>query len=97
MSSKPTLIKVRSFAKLNLTFEILGTLPNGYHQIRTFFQSIDLFDELNFELRQRNDNVGVDEGLRVSIALEPERGSELAPGPEPEPGLGLGPGPRVRA
>ena len=41
---------IRSFAKLNLTFEILGTLPGGYHEVRTIFHSIDLSDKLIFEL-----------------------------------------------
>jgi 4-diphosphocytidyl-2-C-methyl-D-erythritol kinase len=43
-------ITIRSFAKLNLTFEILEDLPGGYHSIRTLFQSIDLADSLSFEL-----------------------------------------------
>jgi 4-diphosphocytidyl-2-C-methyl-D-erythritol kinase len=43
-------ITIRSFAKLNLTFEILDDLPGGYHRIRTLFQSIDLADTLTFRL-----------------------------------------------
>jgi 4-diphosphocytidyl-2-C-methyl-D-erythritol kinase len=43
-------ITIRSFAKLNLTFEILENLPGGYHSIRTLFQSIDLADTLSFTL-----------------------------------------------
>ena len=43
-------ITIRSFAKLNLTFEILENLPGGYHDIRTLFQSIDLADTLSFTL-----------------------------------------------
>lgn len=35
-------------AKINLTFDILGTLPDGYHQVDTLLQSIDLYDELTF-------------------------------------------------
>lgn len=43
-------LTVHSRAKLNLTFEILGLLPGGYHEIRTVFQSINLSDKLLFEL-----------------------------------------------
>jgi 4-diphosphocytidyl-2-C-methyl-D-erythritol kinase len=45
-------ITIRSFAKLNLTFEILENLPGGYHDIRTLFQSIDLADTLSFTLER---------------------------------------------
>ena len=37
---------VRSFAKINLALAILGRRSDGYHEIRTVFQSIDLHDEI---------------------------------------------------
>jgi len=40
---------VKSFAKINLGLEIVGKRPDGYHDIRTIFQSISLADELFFE------------------------------------------------
>ncbi len=36
-------------AKLNLTFDITGELPGGYHEIDTLFQAVDLEDEMTFE------------------------------------------------
>lgn len=39
-------IRVKSRAKLNLTFQIKGLLPDGYHEVETVLQSIDLEDEL---------------------------------------------------
>ncbi len=42
-------MKVKSFAKINLAIEVLGKRQDGYHEIRTLFQSIDFFDELEFE------------------------------------------------
>ena len=39
---------VRAFAKLNLTFEVLGRRDDGYHEIRSVLQTIDLADELEF-------------------------------------------------
>ena len=42
-------LTVKAFAKLNLTLDILGTLPNGYHSIESIFQSISLHDILLIE------------------------------------------------
>src|SRR5882672_2805837 len=38
-------------AKLNLFLHILGRRADGYHELQTAFQFIDLCDELSFELR----------------------------------------------
>ncbi|MDR0310157.1 MAG: 4-(cytidine 5'-diphospho)-2-C-methyl-D-erythritol kinase [Acidobacteriota bacterium] len=38
----------RSFAKINLALAVLGRRPDGYHNIETVFQAIDLSDELDF-------------------------------------------------
>lgn len=51
-----TEIVVRSPAKLNLTFEITGLLPNGYHQVQTLMQAIDLEDELSFSFQPGKTN-----------------------------------------
>ncbi len=40
---------VKSFAKINLGLEIIGKRADGYHDIRTLFQTISLADELDFE------------------------------------------------
>ncbi|HEY9787753.1 MAG TPA: 4-(cytidine 5'-diphospho)-2-C-methyl-D-erythritol kinase [Candidatus Obscuribacterales bacterium] len=41
-------VAVLAPAKINLTLDVLGTLPDGYHEIVTLFQSVDLQDELLF-------------------------------------------------
>lgn len=38
-------------AKLNLTLRIVGRRPDGYHEIQTVFQFLDLQDELHFQPR----------------------------------------------
>jgi len=40
---------VKSFAKINLGLEIVGKRTDGYHDIRTLFQTISLADELHLE------------------------------------------------
>jgi len=39
----------RSFAKLNLSLEVVGRRADGYHELRTVFQTIDLADRLRIE------------------------------------------------
>lgn len=41
-------MKIKSFAKVNFGLEVLGRRPDGYHDIRTLFQSISLHDDLYF-------------------------------------------------
>ncbi|MBN1273695.1 MAG: 4-(cytidine 5'-diphospho)-2-C-methyl-D-erythritol kinase [Candidatus Aminicenantes bacterium] len=43
-------MQVKSFAKVNLGLEILGKRPDGYHDIRTLFQTVNLYDILEFEI-----------------------------------------------
>jgi 4-diphosphocytidyl-2-C-methyl-D-erythritol kinase len=38
-----------SYAKINLALELVGIRPDGYTELRTIFQSIDLKDTLSFE------------------------------------------------
>jgi 4-diphosphocytidyl-2-C-methyl-D-erythritol kinase len=39
-------------AKINLTLEVLHQRPDGYHEIRSLMQTIDLCDRLRFRLRK---------------------------------------------
>lgn len=39
----------RSFAKINLHLEVLRRRPDGYHDLRTVFQTVDLADEVGLE------------------------------------------------
>jgi 4-diphosphocytidyl-2-C-methyl-D-erythritol kinase len=43
------MITVHAFAKINLELRVLGVRPDGYHELRTTFQSIALADRLTFE------------------------------------------------
>lgn len=45
-------MKIRSFAKINLGLEVLSRRADGYHEIRTVFQSVGLFDVLRIAPRE---------------------------------------------
>jgi len=41
---------IASYAKINLFLEVLGHLPNNYHEVNTVLCSIDLFDSVKYAL-----------------------------------------------
>jgi 4-diphosphocytidyl-2-C-methyl-D-erythritol kinase len=43
-------VRVPSFAKVNLGLEVLGRRQDGYHELRTLFQSLDLRDDVRLRL-----------------------------------------------
>jgi 4-diphosphocytidyl-2-C-methyl-D-erythritol kinase len=46
------MLMVQAPAKINLTLEVLGKRPDGFHEIRSVLQTIDLCDSLHFESGQ---------------------------------------------
>ncbi len=44
---------IKAYAKINLGLDVLGCLPNGYHQVKMVMQSVGIYDEL---LLQRADH-----------------------------------------
>lgn len=47
-------IKLKSPAKVNLILEILGKRDDGYHEIKTLLQKINIFDTLLFSLEKES-------------------------------------------
>ena len=43
-------ISLRSYAKINIGLHILGRREDGYHEIRTIFQTVNLYDRLEIAL-----------------------------------------------
>jgi len=44
-------MKVRAYAKINLGLEVLSRRSDGYHEIRTILQTVDMYDRLSFQIR----------------------------------------------
>jgi 4-diphosphocytidyl-2-C-methyl-D-erythritol kinase len=65
-------VRVRSYAKVNLGLEVLALRDDGYHELRTLFQTVELHDSLSLRL-------GGD-AVRVSCdhPLVPSDGTNLA-------------------
>ena len=53
--------RVRALAKINLALRVLGKRPDGYHELRTIFQTISLADTLE---------IGFAPGRRTAIEIE---------------------------
>jgi 4-diphosphocytidyl-2-C-methyl-D-erythritol kinase len=57
LRSKPAdELALPSFAKINLALEVLHRREDGFHELRTLFQSVDLRDELYFSLPCRGNH-----------------------------------------
>ena len=41
------MLKVKAYAKVNLTLEVVSKRDDGYHNIRSVMQTVDIFDELH--------------------------------------------------
>lgn len=48
-------IKVKTPAKINLTLEVLSKRPDGFHNIQSIMQMIDLYDYLTIKLEDSGD------------------------------------------
>ena len=46
-------VRVPAFAKINLRLEILGKRSDGFHELRTIFQTFSLKDELRFQATRK--------------------------------------------
>ncbi|MCG3152286.1 MAG: 4-diphosphocytidyl-2-C-methyl-D-erythritol kinase [bacterium] len=53
----PTALRLRACAKVNFYLRILGTRPDGYHNLATLFQAIELADTLEFTLEKGRDQI----------------------------------------
>jgi 4-diphosphocytidyl-2-C-methyl-D-erythritol kinase len=65
MEEKRLVIKKRAYAKVNLALDVLGRRENGYHDVKMVMQNLDIYDELEFEMRDMPDD-----GFRIIIETD---------------------------
>lgn len=44
------MISRKAYAKINLSLDVLGVLPNGYHEVKMIMQTVDLYDDICLEM-----------------------------------------------
>jgi 4-diphosphocytidyl-2-C-methyl-D-erythritol kinase len=74
MTETGSALTVEAFAKVNRSLQVLGKRPDGFHELDTVFQTVDLTDEIHFF-------EGEEGGGEVSLTIEgadlPVDGSNL--------------------
>jgi len=66
MAMEPRRATLRALAKINLTLEVLNKRPDGYHDLRTVFQTISLADTIEVEYtRSRRRQITIDSNLDI--------------------------------
>ncbi len=63
-------VRVKAFAKVNLTLEVWNKRPDGFHNLRTVFQTISLADTLEVEFtRSRKTSIKLDSSVDIANNL----------------------------
>jgi len=62
-------IRIPAFAKVNLRLDVLGKRPDGYHELRTVFQTISLHDTVRFRASRKP-------GIQLNIVGNEQLSSE---------------------
>lgn len=53
---------LKAYAKVNLGLDVIGKLPNGYHEVKMVMQTVGIYDELTLEKAQSGIVVTTDSG-----------------------------------
>ena len=71
--------RVRALAKVNLELRVLGHRPDGYHELRTVFQTISLADTIDIAFtRARRTSISVTADVEIPGGNIMERAAALA-------------------
>src|ERR1700733_7190969 len=62
-------VRLRSLAKINLDLRVLHKRPDGFHELRTIFQSISLADTIEVEYQPGRTKIELKSNLNISDNL----------------------------
>src|ERR1700723_31479 len=54
-SARKLSVRLRAFAKINLFLNVIGKRPDNYHELRTIFQAISLYDSIDLSIAPGRD------------------------------------------
>ena len=60
-----TALRLRSLAKINLDLRVLNRRPDGYHELRTIFQTISLADTIDVEYQPGRSRIEIKSNLNI--------------------------------
>jgi 4-diphosphocytidyl-2-C-methyl-D-erythritol kinase len=63
-------VRIPAFAKINLRLDILGKRQDGFHELRTIFQTISLHDEIKLRASRRS-GISLETVGNPALATEP--------------------------
>jgi len=69
-------LRLRAFAKVNLCLHVMGRRPDGFHELRTIFQTISLADTLGLTVTPKRGG-GVEIFMQSSDPELPVDGTNL--------------------
>ncbi len=54
MTNQNNSLSLKAYAKVNLALDVLRRRPDGYHDVKMIMQNLDIYDELEFEVLDRD-------------------------------------------
>jgi 4-diphosphocytidyl-2-C-methyl-D-erythritol kinase len=61
----PARVRVRSLAKINLDLRVLHRRADGYHELRTIFQTVSLADSIDIEYQRGRTRIDIQSNLNI--------------------------------
>jgi len=61
----PARLKVRSLAKINLDLRVLNKRTDGFHELRTIFQTVSLADTIDIEYQSGRTRIDINSNLNI--------------------------------
>ena len=58
---------IKAYAKVNLALDVLRRRPDGYHDVKMIMQNLDIYDELEFEVLDRDT-----EDIKITLTVNKE-------------------------